>query len=295
MRRISAVALPLLLALLSGAPALAAPPESLQVHRGTRFVMYADDPAELRAGAAQLESATNRLQILLGDTPPPLTVVASGAGERLQAKLPDSLQHGGRVVLEYAGRVAPWERRVGAPGPAPRTAEDSLRSVSHEAVHAQFAAWVDAVRARWPDGVADTGAAPAAAAVPGHSRHPRVPDWFEEAIATSCEPLPVQQRRNAMLAARLGRRIPFERLLSMPQPRPGTAEALMFSAQSLSLAQFVAATERAGYTARIARGIALGQPFGATLIDAQHLLSRPDVLEQQWLEWFQKRTRPPTG
>jgi hypothetical protein len=297
MHRIRGVALPLLVALLLGAPARAAAPDTLPVHHGSRFVLYADDAGELRTGAAQLESAIGRLQTLLGDMPPPLTVAASATGAALRPRLPDSLQRGG-ALLEYAGRVAPWERRAGSPGPAPRTAEDSLRSLAHEAVHAQFALWVDAVRARWPDRVVGGAADPAAPRAPAkgrHARHPVVPDWFEEAVATACEPLPVQQRRNAMLAARLDRRIPFERLLSMPQPAAGSAEALMFSAQSLSLGQFIAATEFTGFTARIARGLAFGQPFGATLTDARVLLARPDVLEQQWLEWFQKRSRPPAG
>ncbi len=166
-----------------------------------------------------------------------------------------------------------------------------------------------------------------------HPDHPDLPDWLEEAVAALCERPSLQRSRLDFIRARLDQRIPFAELLAMRRPStgepdgaksgqgktggagstrtaapqtgvgksaggagspPAAAErAAIFCAEALSLARFIASREEARYIGTITEGVIRGRTVGDVLNTSQHLYSKPEALEKQWLEWMQDPSRAP--
>jgi hypothetical protein len=188
--------------------------------------------------------------------------------------------------------------------------------ISHEAGHRFFVDYTEytLAMARGGDRSApsDAGAAGpgAKAGAGGHPTHEAMPDWLEEAVAALCERPAYQNRRIEYMRSRLSRRIPFAELLTMPIPaEPAAAagggsakkagagkaggssaqaeRAAIYRAEALSLARFIAHREDARFIGTIAEGVIAGRTVGEVLNTSQHLFSKPEALEKQWLEWME--------
>jgi hypothetical protein len=155
---------------------------------------------------------------------------------------------------------------------------------------------------------------------PGHAGHAALPAWFCEAVATLCEPPALQEARLRFMQAHLDQRIPFGELLAMREPpaagtkrvaksggaspvkrakgaAPGTGlasasaipdRATIFSSEALSLARFIAAREYDRFIGVISEGMIRGRTFGDIVNKSQTLYSKPEALEQSWVEWVKQ-------
>jgi hypothetical protein len=189
-----------------------------------------------------------------------------------------------------------------------------LDPLSHQAGHRFLIAYIEHMQAILQAAglaPADTAGVREGDVSPGslvqHPGHPAVPDWLEEAVATLCERPAAQSARLELMRANLDRRIPFPELFTMSRPqgagRGGAAKgaggaaagrAAIFSAEALSLARFIAQREgNDRFIGTIVEGVLRGRTVGDVLNTAQNVLSKPEALEKQWLEWMQEAAQAP--
>lgn len=160
---------------------------------------------------------------------------------------------------------------------------------------------------------AGASAPPAAdAPAPADSSHASIaslPDWLEEAVAALCERPVLQKSRIDFIRAHIDSRIPFAELLAMSRPASGRAggakgakqgagaagvdRSILFCDESLSLARFIAHREEDRFVGTVIEGVLRGRTATDVLNTSQNLLSRPEALEKQWLEWMQGAERAP--
>jgi hypothetical protein len=123
-----------------------------------------------------------------------------------------------------------------------------------------------------------------------HRLHSRIPDWFDEAVATLCESASTRSIRARAMAQSIDRRIPLAEFFTMKMPLNSPERAALFSNQAFTLARFIAVTEGDGYIGHIAVGLIEGQFIGQCLTDATTLYSKPEALETQYVAWLRTQT-----
>lgn len=182
------------------------------------------------------------------------------------------------------------------------------RPLSHEAGHLFLIAYVNA-KLR----VASEPKKPGA----GHYGHERIPDWFDEAVATLCEFPALQKTRQEAMVRLVEKRIPFAELFTMEHPvaqalkdvigtareqrksgevrmeiitggenlLPNPDRAIVFYAESLTLAQFLADKEGPAFIGQIAAGLLRGETMTQILRGPKSLPSDLQELEKAWVKW----------
>jgi len=185
------------------------------------------------------------------------------------------------------------------------------RPLSHEAGHVFFVAYVNAKLGP---------TSPARGERAAHYGHELIPDWFDEAVATLCEFPALQQSRRETMRKMLEKRIPLGELFVMEHPVASSLRdlvrqsreqqapagtkvqvvtggenllsdperAIVFYAESLTLAQFLAEKEGAGFIQQIAAALMKGKPMAEALRGAKFVPSDLGELEKTWVEWVKK-------
>jgi hypothetical protein len=182
------------------------------------------------------------------------------------------------------------------------------RPLSHEAGRLFLIAYVNARL-----GVASEPKKPGT----DHYGHERIPEWFDEAVATLCEFPALQKTRREAMVRLVDKRIPFAELFAMEHPvaqalkdvigaareqrksgdvrteiiigganlLPSPNRALAFYAESLTLAQFLADKEGLAFIGQIAAGLFRGETMTQILRGTKSLTSDLRELEKAWVKW----------
>ena len=324
MPRLSSLVLPLVFladAAFAQTVAPAAPADSMRSIVTRDFELYAPTDEDLRRAGDDLRIAVTQFMQYLGQSPKKMAfLLFKSAADRDRYDFRPLTRRG----LPVVSVILPAKPPAGPGTPTGTPGSDAgPEPISHEAGHRFLVDYLDhaltmvedGARRVAPEAASDPGAAHAAgrgtqAGGGGHPQHEALPDWLEEAVAALCERPAYQKRRIEFMRSRLSRRIPFAELLAMPLPaEPGAAgggakssgpakgagsassaqaeRAAIFRAEALSLARFIANREDARYIGTIVEGVIGGRTFGDVLNTSQHLFSKSEALEKQWLEWME--------
>jgi hypothetical protein len=204
--------------------------------------------------------------------------------------------------------IVPW---ILPAGPAAQPGGGSeVYPLAHEAAHRFLADYVEHTLALEAAGSGGAGTASvgAVASLPAgaHASAPALPDWLEEGVAALCERPALQRSRMDFLRAHLDARIPFAELLTMARPVPrgasggkdgkpatGVDRATLFCDEAYSLARFIGHREEDRFVGTVIEGVLRGRTASDVLNTSQNLMSKPEALEKQWLEWMQGAERTP--
>lgn len=288
----------------------ATPSDSMRSIVTRDFELYAPTDDDLRRSGDDLRIATTQFVNYIGQSPKKMAfLIFRSAAERDRYDFRPFTRRGLPVVPVILPATPGGSPSGAKPGGKPGS-DTGPEPISHEAGHRFLVDYVDHALATARGGERGTGSSNAAqAGASGHPTHEVMPDWFEEAVAALCERPAYQNRRIEFMRSRLSKRIPFDELFTMPIPAgPGAAgkgaakstgaakagggsapseRAAIFRAEALSLARFIASREDARFIGTIAEGVISGRTVGEVLNTSQHLLSKPEALEKQWLEWMQ--------
>jgi hypothetical protein len=287
----------------------AAPGDTLPSVVNREFELYGPTAEEVRKANDELRVAISQFGRYLGEQPKKMAFV-------LFRSAAEASGFDTRPLTRRRMQIVPWilppSPRGGSP-PAGGVPPDPL---AHEAGHQFLIAYVEHARAQaaesgtqLPDPGTTPGGAAAAgggtAATPGTASHadvPALPDWLEEGVAGLCERPPLQRGRIDFIRARIDQRIPFAELLTMRRPGAGGKggakggkpdAAAIFCSEALALARFIAEREDDRFVGTVVEGVLRGRTVGDVLNTSQNLLSKPEALEKQWLEWMQGAGRAP--
>ena len=310
------LALLLTLGFLASAPAAragqppASPPDSMRSIVTREFELYAPTDDDLRRSGDDLRIAVTQYVNYIGQSPKKMAfLIFRSTAERDRYDFRPFTRRG-LPVVPVIHAAMPGGKTSGAPPGGKPESDAGPEPISHEAGHRFFVNYTDRAIATGRGGERGTGSSNAAEGGPsGHPTHEAMPDWFEEAVAALCERPTYQNRRVEFMRSRLSKRIPFAELFTMPMPaEPGTAgkgaaksagaakagggsaaseRAAIFRAEALSLARFIVSREDARFIGTIAEGVIAGRTVGEVLNTSQHLFSKPEALEKQWLEWME--------
>ena len=286
------------------------PPDSMRSIVTREFELYAPTDDDLRRSGDDLRIAATQFVNYIGQSPKKMAfLVFRSTAERDRYDFRPFTRRGLPVVPVIHPAMPAGSPSGAAPGGKPGS-DTGPEPISHEAGHRFFVDYVDHTLATARGGERATGSSDTAqAGASGHPTHEAMPDWLEEAVAALCERPGYQNRRIEFMRSRLSKRIPFEELLTMPIPAvPGAAgkgtakggsaakagggsaaseRAAIFRAEALSLARFIVSREDARFIGTIAEGVIAGRTVGEVLNTSQHLFSKPEALEKQWLEWME--------
>ena len=273
----------------------AASADTLVVHTTREAELHAPTEKQLFVVAKQLEYAALQFERYTGERAPktPVYVFASEAQARALAPAPRA----GTRIFVWIGptRRMPRSRTAAGGGPALAAADttDPEPAFMHAYGHAIVDGWAQRVRraagtpARGP-GISGTSVSDAAK----HATDPGLPPWFQEAIASLCEPVPSQRARVESARAALERRIPFAELLAGPVPAD-PARREMFVDESLALMRFIVDREEEYFLRQLAVAMVAGKPTSQALVNARVIYSRPEALEKQWQGWMRRAEAMP--
>jgi hypothetical protein len=305
--RIVARAFLLAVALVAAFHGQALPAESKRPSLITpRFELYAPDQKSLNSARGELEQAAARFGRFMGAEPPPIAVVIFATDDRARAFDSGPFARRNMAVLPWvmppAGEATVEPARCRKIGGSSTAAEPAHVRLGHAAGRLFLREYVRR-RVGAPLDGASAGAGLDAADPLG-----AIPDWFEEAVADLCEPDAVQAARRDLLRESMTRRIPLWSLFVMPRPggaapqaQGGSDLAALFSAESHSVAEFLAASLGPSYLGTLADSLILGRATTQALRESAAVSPDVDDLETDWLSWFVEkpasadldRRRPP--
>ena len=305
-----------------------APGDTLPKVVSREFELYGPTQEDVRKANDEIKVAISQFGEHLGEQPKKMAFVLFRSAEEAGRYDRKPLTKRGMQIVTWILPPGPQSGPpAGGAGPLPLAHEAGHRFLVAYVEHAlaETAAQGFGGAAAGGAAGASTGAADSAAAS-SHPDVPLLPDWLEEAIAALCERPSLQKSRMDYMRAHLDRRIPFAELLAMQRPTvsagaksakpPGTKAApkagaaksagasggppeagaersLIFINESLSLARFIAQREDDRFVGTIVEGVLRGRTVGDVLNTSQNILSKPEALEKQWLEWMQGAERAP--
>jgi len=261
----------------------------------TYYEVYAPTEAQLAAAQREIQFALEQFGVAIGERAARVVfVVFANEAERARYDLAPVRRHL-LPVVEYVGVIGAAPSR--SDGAAVADARKyNPRSLAHQAGHAFFYEYVQSQlrkRGEPVDSIRATG--DAARGAEAHRLHPRVPDWFEEAVATTCESPSTRTTRLRAMRQTLDRHIPLGEYFGMTMPASPAERAALFSNQALSMANFISAAENERFLGHIAVGLIEGKYIGQCLLDATTLYSKPEALDGQYVEWMKLRSGGPAG
>ena len=259
--------------------------DTLAAHVTRDAEYHAPSEKDLFTISRQLDYASLQFERHIGERVPktPVWVFGSAAQARASRVNADSR------VLVWIGptqRVARPRAAVRGAAVAAADTSDPEPAFMHAWGHAVVDGWARRARraaGTMAGGIGVTGASPADAAK--HATDPALPAWFQEAIASLCEPVPAQRARMQSARATLDRRIPFPELLAGPVPED-PRRAKIFVDESHALMRFIIEREDEPFLRQIAVALAAGKPTSQALVNAKTIYSKPESLEKQWVDWM---------
>jgi len=311
----------------------AAPGDTLPKVVSREYELYGPTAEDVRKANDEIKVAISQFGDRLGEQPKKMAFVLFRSAEEAGRYDPKPLTKRGMQIVPWILPAGPPPGPPGSgTGPDPLAHEAGhqflLAYVEHALAQgaAKGSGPPDTSAAAGGATGAPGGTPRGIGAAVSHPDVPILPDWLEEAIAALCERPSYQKSRMDFLRARLDRRIPFAELLAMPRP-PGpqaakgatpaagtkappktgaakgaapaassaaAAERLaLFIDESLSLARFITQREDDRFLGTIVEGVMRGRTVGDVLNTSQNILSKPEALEKQWLEWMQGAERAP--
>jgi hypothetical protein len=148
-------------------------------------------------------------------------------------------------------------------------------AMAHEACHALVVAWAD-------EQLAAKGAALRSEPVRGaHASHEKLPAWFAEAAATTCETDDARAHRWATAGEALSSPKPLEQLFAASYPADEAA-GRDFSWQSLALIEYVSQTKGERAVGRLATALLEGRSSAEALAA---IGLKGETLDAQWQKW----------
>ncbi|MBA4158214.1 MAG: hypothetical protein H0X65_12155 [Gemmatimonadetes bacterium] len=142
---------------------------------------------------------------------------------------------------------------------------------------------------------------------------PRMPDWFDEAVAVLCEPEDMRAERREAMRRGVGSRRSLTDFFAMDYPAAGhtapagvqpeaeqrsrrprititrgdTGEPDLFYPQALSVAEFLIEREGPEVIGRLAEGFARELSVDDMLLQGRNLPEDVNALEAEWLRWLE--------
>jgi hypothetical protein len=286
----------------SGAPPdIPAALDSFSKVTSREYELYGPGDEDVRKANDEIRVAISQFVLYMGEQPRRMAFVlfrsTADAGK---------LDH--RPFTRRNLPVAPWVLPASPAGTGRAGSSAAPYPLGHDAGHRFLVAYVEHALAVAAEAGGNTSADPAAAGtsapVGSHATLANLPDWIEEAVAALCERPAAQKGRADFMRAHLDARIPFAELLVMARPGAGGTKggkgaaggvdrATLFCDESLSLARFIAHREEERFFGTMIEGVLRGRTAGDVLNTSQNLMSKPEALEKQWLEWLQGLERTP--
>lgn len=301
------------------APAAAAGPsaEALPAARvrTASYELYAPNDAVAEAVRQELDRGAAIFERHFGVAPPLIGVMVFNSTDEMRAFDWAPFRARFRAVL-------PWLVQFEGDPTVSATGVEGQRAISHEACHVFLMAQTSVTLGR----TAGPAARPGAGA-PRSYGDPALPDWFDEGVATLCEPEALHESRVAQLRAVADSTIPLAELFSMEHPvwrqlqnvmdaqragagdtarvpgtgpgitrlrvRPGEfggTRGITFYSQTNSVLEFMAEREGPVFVARLGEGLARGKTVEEVLAaHARRLPHGIPALEQEWKAWHTTR------
>lgn len=295
----------------AGPPPAAAPaPDGLPpVHIKTaKYELYAPSDAVAQALRPELDRAASTFERYFGAAPPPIGVVVfSSPAETRMLDL-------GPLRTRVRG-ILPWIVQHESDPTVSRSGVEGHRALAHEACHVYLVARTGVVL----DRPVRSPAGPA----PSYG-DPSLPDWFDEGVATLCEPAATHATRVAAIRAAGDSAIALAELFRMEHPalrqiqsmvaaqraagdsaaagRAGvisvrvpadagaSATPSIFYAQANSVLEFMADREGPQFVGRLGEGLARGLSVEQVLAAHARRLPRDlPGLEREWKQWVAAR------
>jgi len=294
------------------ATAPAAPAGSAQPGASTRpaaaYELYAPSDSVARPMRGELDRAVDVFERYFGAEPPPIAVVVFRSSDEMRAFdwAPIRARH---------NDVLPWVVRFDADPTVGASAMEERNALAHEACHLFLVAHTGKVLGR--------RAQPTPGAAPTYG-HPALPDWFDEGVATLCDPPSLTAERQAQLrglgdstialpelftmehpavrqihavleaqrsasgdTARDVRRNPTVERVRIPRSGMDRGRTLAFYAQSNSVLQFLAEREGPRLIGALGTSLARGESMERALAaHARRVPSDPVALEREWKAWL---------
>lgn len=295
----------------AGAPAAATPIAAdgmPPVHvRTATYELYAPTDAIAQAVRGELDRAALTFERHFGAAPPPIGVVVFSSVDELRTFDWAPIRPRVRAVL-------PWIVQPGADPTVSRSMVEGQRALAHEACHLYLIARTGVLL--------DRPAGPVTGAGPSYG-DPALPDWFDEGVATLCEPPAVHATRVAAIRSAGDSAIAFAELFRMEHPawrriqammaaqraagdtsgagRPGVvtvrvpagsvaASPSIFYAETNSVLEFMADREGPRFVGRLGEGLARGLSVEQVLAAHARRLPRDvPALEREWKLWVPTR------
>lgn len=272
------------------------------VRRGAHSVVYAPSDKAARGGEQEVQAARERFRKMFGVAPINLVVLLADNPRQFNEIDVAGLRIPGARFLPFVTQH--YLDSSGGEFGGPTT---EVQPLAHEACHVFLSALTEQ-------------AAPPSRAGPQAYNHRRVPDWFNEAVATLCEAPAARAERRREFRALLDHRIPLREFERMPHPlttagvfdqlehvttdghaavrvvprhqlgdRASAADVELFYSQAFSLGEFIAERGGAGALARLAQLLSNGRTLDEALqIAHQSVPQLPpsrDGLETAWVKW----------
>jgi len=305
----------------------AAPGDTLPKVVSREFELYGPTAEDVRKANDEIKVAISQFGEHLGEQPKKMAFVLFRSADEAARYDPKPLtKRGMQIVTWILPAAGPPTAGV---SPLPLAHEAGHRFLVAYVEHAQAEAAAQGSGAPGTGAAAGgtTGAASGDGAAASHPDVAILPDWLEEAIAALCERPSLQKSRMDYMRAHLDRRIPFAELFAMQRPaapagaksakppggtgaapKAGAAKStgaaggppdasaersILFIDEALALARFIAQREDDRFIGTIVEGVLRGRTVGDVLNTSQNILSKPEALEKQWLEWMQGAERAP--
>jgi hypothetical protein len=307
----------------------AAPGDTIPKVVSREFELYGPTGEEVRKANDEIKVAISQFGEHLGEQPKKMAFVLFRSAEEAGRYDPKPLTRRGMQIVPWILPAGPKPPPGSGARPEPLAHEAGHRFLVAYVEHAlaevaaQGFGASETGSATGATAGATAGAASGGGAAASHPDVPILPDWLEEGIAALCERPSLQKNRMDFMRAHLDRRIPFAELLAMQRPAgpagakgakpPGGTKAppkgaakgtggssaadaersVIFIDEALSLARFIAQREDDRFVGTIVEGVLRGRTVGDILNTSQNILSKPEALEKQWLEWMQGAERAP--
>lgn len=270
------------------------------------YDLYTADPEEAADAADQLDYAAERFRELFGTDPRRIAVVLFEHPEHVQDYDFDPIREQGLLGLPWLSDEALIAAARRVMGSMADRGSLPTRALSHEACHMYLIAHVSAEL-----GYDDPNERLAALDESSYG-DPRMPDWFDEAVAVLCEPDEMRADRRAAMRGGLEMRTPLADFFALEHPsqhatpagapreeerqrrgprititRGNAGGPDLFYPQALSVAEFLIDREGPEIIGWLADVFTQGDAMEAMLAEVENLPDDVEALEAEWLRWME--------
>lgn len=272
------------------------------------YELHAPSDSLARPIRGELDRAVGVFERYFGTRPPPIAVVVFRSPDEMRA-------YDWAPIRARFTEMLPWLVQFGGSPTVGASPVEGNNALAHEACHLFLIAHTGKVLGR------RVRRAPGAPPAYGD---PALPDWFDEGVATLCEPPALNATRQASLRGLGDSTIALTELFRMEHPAWRQLQAMMeaqrsaagdtarnarrgptvetirvrggtlgggnapaFYAQTNSVLEFLAAREGPRFIGVLGAALARGQTVQQALAaHARHVPSDPVALEREWKAWL---------